>query len=71
MENYRKFSNTKAITEIEGKGMTIKEVSVCVKTTRDVAYAYKTVWTDSVNRKLVAYLECDTVSERRKYWQGI
>ena len=51
--------------------MTIKEVTAYVKTTRDVAYAYKTVWTDSVNRKLVAYLECDTVSERRKYWQGI
>ena len=31
--------------------MTIKEVSVCVKTTRDVAYAHKTVWTNSVNRK--------------------
>ena len=47
----KNFSNTKAITEIEGKRMMIKEISVCVKTTRDVAYAYKTVWTDGVNRK--------------------
>ena len=50
-ELLKNFSNTKTITEIEGKGITIKEVSVCVKTTRDVEYAYKTVWTNSVNRK--------------------
>jgi len=50
-ELLKNFSNTKTITEIEGKGMTIKEVTAYVKTTRDVEYAYKTVWTNSVKRK--------------------
>ena len=35
----------KILKEIEGKAMTLKEVTVYVKTTRGVEYAYKTVWT--------------------------
>jgi len=34
----------KILKEIEGKGMTIKDFTVYVKTTRAVEYVYKTVW---------------------------
>jgi len=34
----------KILMETEGKAMTLKEVTVYVKTTRGVEYAYKTVW---------------------------
>jgi len=45
----------KILKEIEGKGMTIKEVTVYVKTTRGVEYAYKTVWTILRKKKKVRY----------------
>ena len=45
----------KILKEIEGKGMTIKEVTVYVKTTRGVEYAYKTVWTILRKKKKVKY----------------
>ena len=34
----------KVVDEIEGKGMTLRDVQVYVKDTRGVHYAYKTVW---------------------------
>ncbi|MGC9164686.1 MAG: helix-turn-helix domain-containing protein [Thermoprotei archaeon] len=34
----------KVVKEIEGKGMSVKDVMIYVKTTRGVKYAYKTVW---------------------------
>jgi transposase len=34
----------KIVEEIEGKGMTLRDVEVYVKDTRGVHYAYKTVW---------------------------
>jgi len=45
----------KILKEIEGKGMTIKEVAVYVKTTRGVEYAYKTIWTILRKKKKVKY----------------
>jgi len=44
----------KILREIEGKG-TIKEVTVYVKTTRGVEYAYKTVWKILRKKKKVRY----------------
>ncbi|CAD7771944.1 hypothetical protein FHEFKHOI_01126 [Candidatus Methanoperedenaceae archaeon GB50] len=38
------YKKDKILMEIEGKAMTLKEVTVYVKTTRGVEYAYKTVW---------------------------
>jgi len=45
----------KILKEIEGKGMTLKEVTVYVKTTRGVEYAYKTVWSILRKKKKVKY----------------
>jgi len=43
------------LKELEGRGMTIKGVTVYVKTTRGVEYAYKTVWKILRKEKKVKY----------------
>ncbi|MHC1571466.1 MAG: helix-turn-helix domain-containing protein, partial [Methanosarcinales archaeon] len=48
----------KILKEIEGKAMTLKKVTVYVKTTRGVEYAYKTVWTILRRKKKVKYGKC-------------
>ena len=47
----------KILKEIEGKAMTLKEVTVYVKR-RSVEYAYKTVWTILRGKKKVRYGKC-------------
>ncbi|WP_457550472.1 IS630 family transposase [Archaeoglobus sp.] len=55
----------KILKEIEGKGMTIKEVAVYVKTTRGVEYAYKTVWKILRKKKEIRYGKPYVQNERR------
>ena len=50
--------------EIEGKEMTIKEVTVYVKTTRGIEYAYKT-WTILRMKKKVKYGKPFVQNEKR------
>lgn len=45
----------KIVKEIEGKGMTLKDVEVYVKDTRGVHYAYKTVWKALRKERKVRY----------------
>lgn len=45
----------KMVKEIEGKGMTMKDVTVYVKNTRGVEYSYKTVWKILRKEKGVRY----------------
>ncbi|CAD7772135.1 hypothetical protein AIOGIFDO_01181 [Candidatus Methanoperedenaceae archaeon GB37] len=53
MKNGIRFSK-----EIEGKAMTLKEVTVYVKRRRGAEYAYKTVWTILRRKKKVKYGKC-------------
>ena len=48
----------KILREIEGRAMTLKKVTVYVKRTRGVEYAYKTVWTILRRKKKVKYGKC-------------
>ncbi len=48
----------KILKEIEGEGMTLKEVTVYIKRKRGVEYAYKTVWTILRRNKKVKYGKC-------------
>ncbi len=53
------------LKEIEGRGMTIKDVVVYVKTTRGVEYSYKTVWKILRKKKKVRYGKPYIRNERR------
>jgi transposase len=45
----------RVVNEIEGKGMTLRDVQVYVKDTRGVNYAYKTVWKALRKERKVRY----------------
>jgi putative transposase len=53
------------VQEIEGKGMTIKDVEVYVKDTRGVQYAYKTVWEILRKEKKVKYGKAYKMNAKR------
>jgi len=55
----------KIVQEIEGKGMTIKDVEVYVKDTRGVHYAYKTVWEVLRKEKKVRYGKAYKMNAKR------
>lgn len=55
----------KVVEEIEGKGMTIKDVEVYVKDTRGVHYAYKTVWQILRKEKKVNYGKAYKMNAKR------
>jgi putative transposase len=55
----------KIVQEIEGKGMTIKDVEVYVKDTRGVHYAYKTVWEVLRKEKKVKYGKAYKMNAKR------
>ena len=55
----------KIVQEIEGKGMTLKDVEVYVKDTRGVHYAYKTVWKVLRKEKKVRYGKAYKMNAKR------
>jgi putative transposase len=55
----------KIVQEIEGKGMTIRDVEVYVKDTRGVHYAYKTVWEVLRKEKKVKYGKAYKMNAKR------
>lgn len=55
----------KIVREIEGRGMTIKDVEVYVKDTRGVHYAYKTVWEVLRKEKKVRYGKAYKMNAKR------
>ena len=55
----------KVVKEIEGKGMTIRDVGVYVKDTRGVQYAYKTVWEMLRKEKKVRYGKAYKMNAKR------
>lgn len=55
----------KIIKEIEGKGMTLKDVKVYIKTEKEVEYSYKMVWYVLRKKKKVKYGKPYIKNERR------
>jgi putative transposase len=55
----------KIVREIEGKGMTIRDVAVHVKDTRGVNYSYKTVWKILRKEKKVRYGKAYKMNAKR------
>jgi transposase len=55
----------KIVKEIEGKGMTLRDVEVYVKDTRGVHYAYKTVWKALRKEKKVRYGKAYKMNAKR------
>ena len=55
----------KIVEEIEGKGMTLKDVEVYVKDTRGVHYAYKTVWKALRKERKVRYGKAYKMNAKR------
>ena len=55
----------KIVNEIEGKGMTIRDVEVYIKDTRGVRYAYKTVWEMLRKEKKVRYGKAYKMNAKR------
>jgi len=55
----------KIIKEIEGKGMTIKDVAIYVKNTRRVYYTYAGVWKVLRRRKKVPYGKAYKMNSKR------
>ena len=55
----------KIVSEIENKGMTIRDVAVYVKDTRGVNYAYKTVWKVLRKEKKVRYGKAYKMNAKR------
>jgi transposase len=55
----------KIVSEIEGRGMTIKDVAVYVRDTRGVHYAYKTVWQVLRKEKKVRYGKAYRMNAKR------
>ena len=55
----------KIVSEIEGRGMTIKDVAVYVRDTRGVHYAYKTVWEVLRKEKKVRYGKAYRLNAKR------
>ena len=55
----------KIVSEIENKGMTIRDVAVYVKDTRGVNYAYKTVWKVLRKEKKVRYGKAYRMNTKR------
>lgn len=55
----------KIVKEIEGKGMTIRDVEFYVKDTRGVHYAYKTVWKILRKEKKVRYGKAYKMNAKR------
>jgi transposase len=53
------------VSEIEGKGMTLKDVEVYVKDTRGVHYAYKTVWKALRKERKVRYGKAYKMNAKR------
>ncbi len=53
------------VKEIEGKGMTLKDVEVYVKDTRGVHYAYKTVWKALRKERKVRYGKAYKMNAKR------
>lgn len=53
------------IEEIEGKGMTLKDVKVYVKDTRGIDYSYKTVWYVLRKKRKVKYGKPFIQSDKR------
>jgi len=64
----RKLAETewdKVVKEVEGRGMTIKDVKVYVKDTRGVNYAYKTVWKILRKERKVRYGKAYKMNAKR------
>ncbi len=55
----------KVVKEIEGKGMTLRDVEVYVKDTRGVHYAYKTVWKALRKERKVRYGKAYKMNAKR------
>jgi len=55
----------KVVREIDGKGMTLKDVEVYVKDTRGVHYAYKTVWKALRKERKVRYGKAYKMNAKR------
>jgi putative transposase len=55
----------KIVREIEGKGMTLRDVEVYVKDTRGVHYAYKTVWKALRKERKVRYGKAYKMNAKR------
>lgn len=55
----------KIVMEIEGRGMTIRDVEFYVKDTRGVHYAYKTVWKVLRKEKKVRYGKAYKMNAKR------
>lgn len=53
------------VEEVEGKGMTIRDVAVYVKDTRGVNYSYKTVWEILRKEKKVRYGKAYKMNAKR------
>jgi transposase len=55
----------KILEEIEGKGMTLKDVTVYIKTKKGIEYSYKTVWYVLRKKKKVRYGKPYIKNEKR------